>query len=84
MIFKELGFKQKWLTDKSGWWYEKKFKYKGFQFLATWELNPEYALIDILCLDSSYRKKKEYYNTVWSGSFKQLINKIKQLNKSGK
>lgn len=84
LILKELGFKKKFLTDKSGWWYEKKFKHKGFEFLAYWEIDPEYAVIDIKCIDLFSVKKKMYYNSVWSGSFKQLINKLKQLNKSGK
>ena len=55
---KALGFKRKWLFDKSGYWLEKRVKYKDFdiKFNADPEANTFFILVKVY-MDVTYKGK---------------------------
>ena len=68
---KFLKFKKVWLSDKSGFWYEKNIKFLDFIIQFTYDLNQnfgDWALI--------HNKTKEYLDITDKLSFKKLINKL--------
>lgn len=67
---KKLGFKKKWLSDKSGFWFEKNFKYKDLRLQLMADLDNKHICLGIRvdpngtikiklssCYDFVYQKK---------------------------
>ena len=44
---KKLGFKKKWLSDRSSYWFEKPFKLKDIKFIFIIQLDPDKFELDI-------------------------------------
>lgn len=68
-IIKLCGFKKKWLSDKSGYWFEKKHKYKNFNIMFYCDNVVEYSyIVDI------ENKDKEFVNLMKFKSLKKFLN----------
>jgi len=63
---KKLGFKRKWLYDKSGFWFEKSFKFIDLKFVFSWDTDQELG-------DVVIEYKKDYMELGQFKSFKQFI-----------
>lgn len=70
---KNLGFKKVWLDDKSGYWFEKKFKI--LEFKGRFYYDGKFSTIDVV------NNLDTYEITIWSGTYKKLIEKVKKYNK---
>jgi len=70
------GFKKKWLDDKSGYWFVKKFKLGEFKGYFYYDDSRPYCLMEIDCIVDIY-KNRILSEVIWSGSWKQFLNKIK-------
>ena len=70
------GFKKKWFTDKSGYWFVKKFKLGEFKGYFYYDDSSPYCLMEIDCIVDIY-KNRILREVIWSGSWKQFLNKIK-------
>lgn len=70
------GFKKKWLDDKSGYWFVKKFKLGEFKGYFYYDDSKPYCFMEIDCIVDIY-KNRILSEVIWSGSWKQFLNKIK-------
>lgn len=78
LFLKSKDFKKKWLSDKSGYWYEKPFKLGEFQakFLSDGEFNE----IEIITLQEHglFDGYVKHYSLAWQGSWRSFIKKIEK------
>lgn len=70
-----LGFKKVWFQDKSGYWMEKRIDINEFKGKLYYD--GRFSLMEIeVILDVTTKKKT--LDTIWIGSFKQLLLKAKK------
>lgn len=74
-----LGFKKRWLDDKSGFWLEKNININEFKGKLYYD--GIFALIEIEIYSDAFFKKRTF-EIIWKGSFKQLLIKNKKYGKS--
>ncbi len=80
---KKLGFKKKEFSDKSGRWWEYKFKFKDFKCKLTVESDRKAAYLDIKVYDWNFGELKGgQYDTV--KLFKCNLKTIKEIIKKYK
>ena len=77
-----LGFKRKWLPDRSGYWLEKTVKRKGLIPTYKFSYEERFSIIEVMTVDELNRKKG--YSIVWAGKFTDLKKKLKWQNKNKK
>jgi len=80
----KLGFKRRWLTDKSGYWFEKKFKLKDLKSQFIIETDHKLFQLEIMTYEIGYDQKMyaKHYHEV--AKFKCDIKTIKQTLKKYK
>lgn len=78
---KKLGFKKKQFEDKSGIWWEKRFKLGEYK--AKFYCDYRFNLIEIETLQHfSNQLYKKSYDAIWAGNWKQFIKKVNKYEKN--
>lgn len=78
-FLKSKKFKKKWLSDKSGYWYEKPFKLGEFSAKFVVDM-PDFYQIQIITLQehSLVDGLAQTYEIIWQGSWRSFIKKIEK------
>lgn len=80
----KLGFKKHWLSDKSGYWFEKKLKSKDFKSKLIVETEYGFLTMEAIVSDGFYNDRKFVFksgNYETIGQYKLSLAEVKRLIK---